>query len=492
MALLLFYLLLALVISFTCSVLEAVLLSTPTSYLEVVKHEIRLSALREGPRGQAEAGAKAGAGAHPKAEAETQAGAGAGAHTGAEAEAQASTGAHPHPKAKAKAKARRSNSRSNSRSTGLSPKNRRKLKSLLLFSKVKENIDRSLSAILSLNTVAHTVGAAGVGVQSAKIFGDAYAGATSAILTFLILILSEIIPKSVGAKYWRHLVFIAGQMIEAMVWICYPLVVLSKGITWLISHGKSEPGVSREEVSALVNMGSKEGLFAQEELQGLRSLLGLQELRVRDIMTPRIVTVTANEDMTLKEFYQQKNYLKYSRIPVYIEGDPENITGFVLLKNVFEQLAQDRFDMPLKAIKRPIIVALESQKLLSLWNRMQQGSQEDSIEEYNANGEDFNEKTKLPTAENPKENPNSFFNEKTKIPTAETMLVPPTKPTLFSHKKRAQIAMVVDEYGSFVGIVTVEDMVETMLGLEIVDEKDTITDLQEYARKRWQKNTAPH
>ncbi|MEG1952329.1 MAG: CNNM domain-containing protein [Bacteroidales bacterium] len=488
MALLLFYLLLALVISFTCSVLEAVLLSTPTSYLEVVKHEIRLSALREGPRGQAEAGAKAGA--HTKAEAQAEAG--AGAHTGAGTEAQASTGAHPHPKAKAKAKARRSNSRSNSRSTGLSPKNRRKLKSLLLFSKVKENIDRSLSAILSLNTVAHTVGAAGVGVQSAKIFGDAYAGATSAILTFLILILSEIIPKSVGAKYWRHLVFIAGQMIEAMVWICYPLVVLSKGITWLISHGKSEPGVSREEVSALVNMGSKEGLFAQEELQGLRSLLGLQELRVRDIMTPRIVTVTANEDMTLKEFYQQKNYLKYSRIPVYIEGDPENITGFVLLKNVFEQLAQDRFDMPLKAIKRPIIVALESQKLLSLWNRMQQGSQEDSIEEYNANGEDFNEKTKLPTAENPKENPNSFFNEKTKLPTAETMLVPPTKPTLFSHKKRAQIAMVVDEYGSFVGIVTVEDMVETMLGLEIVDEKDTITDLQEYARKRWQKNTAPH
>ncbi|MEG1718517.1 MAG: CNNM domain-containing protein [Bacteroidales bacterium] len=486
MALLLFYLLLALVISFTCSVLEAVLLSTPTSYLEVVKHEIRLSALREGPRGQAEAGAKAGAGAHPKAEAEAQAEAGAGTHTGAGTEAQASTGAHPHPKAKAKA--RRSNSRSNS----LSPKNRRKLKSLLLFSKVKENIDRSLSAILSLNTVAHTVGAAGVGVQSAKIFGDAYAGATSAILTFLILILSEIIPKSVGAKYWRHLVFIAGQMIEAMVWICYPLVVLSKGITWLISHGKSEPGVSREEVSALVNMGSKEGLFAQEELQGLRSLLGLQELRVRDIMTPRIVTVTANEDMTLKEFYQQKNYLKYSRIPVYIEGDPENITGFVLLKNVFEQLAQDRFDMPLKAIKRPIIVALESQKLLSLWNRMQQGSQEDSIEEYNANGEDFNEKAKLPTAENPKENPNSFFNEKTKLPTTETMLVPPTKPTLFLHKKRAQIAMVVDEYGSFVGIVTVEDMVETMLGLEIVDEKDTITDLQEYARKRWQKNTAPH
>ncbi|MEG1498840.1 MAG: CNNM domain-containing protein [Bacteroidales bacterium] len=484
MALLLFYLLLALVISFTCSVLEAVLLSTPTSYLEVVKHEIRLSALREGPRGQAEAGAKAGA--HTKAEA--QAGAGAGAHTGAQAEASTGPHLHPHPKAKAKAKARRSNSRSNS----LSPKNRRKLKSLLLFSKVKENIDRSLSAILSLNTVAHTVGAAGVGVQSAKIFGDAYAGATSAILTFLILILSEIIPKSVGAKYWRHLVFIAGQMIEAMVWICYPLVVLSKGITWLISHGKSEPGVSREEVSALVNMGSKEGLFAQEELQGLRSLLGLQELRVRDIMTPRIVTVTANEDMTLKEFYQQKNYLKYSRIPVYIEGDPENITGFVLLKNVFEQLAQDRFDMPLKAIKRPIIVALESQKLLSLWNRMQQGSQEDSIEEYNANGEDFNEKTKLPTAENPKENPNSFFNEKTKLPTAETMLVPPTKPTLFSHKKRAQIAMVVDEYGSFVGIVTVEDMVETMLGLEIVDEKDTITDLQEYARKRWQKNTAPH
>ena len=305
------------------------------------------------------------------------------------------------------------------------------------------NIGRSLSSILSLNTVANTIGAAGVGAQSAKVFGSAYVGIASVVLTFAILVFSEILPKNLGTRYWRRLCLAAGRVIRVLVWVCYPLVILSEGVSWLVTRGKKDPGVSREEVSALVNIGSKEGIFTREERQGLRSMLDLRNLRVRDIMTPRMVAVTACEEMTLGDFYREKNYLKYSRIPVYEEENPDRITGFVLLKHVFEQLAADRFDLKLKSIKRPIFVAVESQKLLSLWNRMQQIPNEDDEARQ-------------------------------------------------GRKKREQIAMVVDEYGSFVGIVTVEDMVETMLGMEIVDEKDTITDMQQYARQKWVSSRAYH
>ncbi|MCM1042053.1 MAG: CNNM domain-containing protein [Bacteroides sp.] len=374
MFLLILYLLLALCVSFVCSVLEAVLLSTPLSYIEVIKGRVRMAAAKD----------------------------------------------------------------------GITRPLHRKLHSALIFVNIKENIDRSLSSILSLNTVAHTIGAAGVGAQSAKIFGNAYVGITSVILTFVILVFSEIFPKSLGTRYWRGLCLPSGRIIRVLVWICYPLVILSEGISWLVTRGKKDPGVSREEVSALVNIGSKEGIFTQEEIHGLRSMLDLRNLRVRDIMTPRMVAVTACEEMTLGEFYREKNYLKFSRIPVYEEENPDKITGFVLLKHVFEQLAADRFDLKLKSIKRPIFVAVESQKLLSLWNRMQQIPNEEDGEQRSG------------------------------------------------RKKREQIAMVVDEYGSFVGIVTVEDMVETMLGMEIVDEKDTITDMQQYARQKWVSSRAYH
>lgn len=337
---------------------------------------------------------------------------------------------------------------------GFGKHERRHYRGALIFTRMKNNVDKSLSSILSLNTVAHTVGAAGVGAQSAKVFGDAYIGLTSGILTFIILVFSEILPKSVGTRYWRTLCLPAGKTIRVLVWICYPLVILSEGVSWLVCRGKKDPGVSREEVSAIVSMGSKEGIFEQEEIQGLKSILGLQDLRVRDIMTPRVVTVIASEEMTLGEFYRERNYLKFSRIPVYEENNPENITGFVLLKNVFEKLAADHFNIKLKDIKRPIFIATESQKVLSLWNRMQQAPGHDPVTKA--------EESPSPTA------PGS----------AGSMVVP-------QRRKREQIAMVVDEYGSFVGIVTVEDMVETMLGMEIIDEKDTITDMQEYARKRW-------
>lgn len=382
MLLLISFFLLALCISFVCSVLEAVLLSTPLSYIEVIKGTVKMEVAKDGLTGSLH----------------------------------------------------------------------RRLRAALIFEKIKGNMGRSISSILSLNTVANTIGAAGVGAQSAKVFGNAYVGIASVVLTFAILVFSEILPKNLGTRYWRKLCLISGHVIRVLVWICYPLVILSEGVSWLVTRGKKDPGVSREEVSALVNMGSKEGIFSQEELRGLRSILGLRNLRVRDIMTPRMVTVTASEEMTLGEFYREKNYLKYSRIPVYEAENPEKITGFVLLKHVFEQLAADRFELKLKSIKRPIFITVESQKLLSLWKRMQQPLAGDAAGEGREKEAEATNKA--------------------------------------GRRKREQIAMVVDEYGSFVGIVTVEDMVETMLGLEIVDEKDTITDMQKYARERWTSSKA--
>ncbi len=383
MFLLILYLLLAVCISFLCSVLEAVLLSTPLSYIEVVKNEVREEFLK----------------------------------------------------------------------SGYTRSLRRRLKAALVFTRNKNRMEKSLSSILSLNTIANTVGAAGVGAQSAVVFGNAYVGVASGTLTLIILIFSEILPKSIGTRYWRRLCLPAARVIQVLMWVCYPFVVLSEGISWIVSRGKKDPGVSREEVSAIVSMGSKEGIFEQEEIQGLRSILRLQDLRVRDIMTPRMVTVTACEEMTVNEFYKERSYLKYSRIPVYENDNPDNITGFVLLKDVFELVAADKHKVKLKEIKRPIFIATESQKLLSLWNRMQQATGGDAA----GGGE----------------------------PASGVSIAA-------ARRKREQIAMVVDEYGSFVGIVTVEDMVETMIGMEIVDEKDTVTDMQAYARKKWTSSKVYH
>lgn len=337
MGLLIFYLLLALSISFVCSVLEAVLLSTPTSFISMKESE----------------GAK----------------------------------------------------------------------HVALFKKLKQDIDKPLSAILSLNTVAHTIGAAGVGSQSAIVFGDAYFGLTSAILTVLILVLSEIIPKTIGASYWRSLALASAPLIKAMIVICYPLVWMSELITKLIAPKQKEASVSREEVSAMINVGVEEGTFHSKENKIIQNLIRLEGIRTRDIMTPRIVVAIASEDMTLREFYKNKALLQYSRIPIYEDDNKENITGYVLRQTIFEHLAGDQFDMKLSDIKRNITITTDSRSITGLWE------------------------------------------------------------DLLSQKEH--IALVIDEYGSFEGIVTMEDIIESILGLEILDEKDHIADMQQYARERW-------
>lgn len=287
----------------------------------------------------------------------------------------------------------------------------------------KGDIDKPLSAILSLNTIAHTVGAAGVGSQATLVFGEAYFGLVSAGLTILILILTEIIPKTVGANYCKELVPISSKIIKGLIYLTYPMVWISSKLTKLFSREKSELTTSREEISALASIGTQEGIFADKENKIIQNLIKLKSLKINAIMTPRIVVVTANEEMTLQEFLKNKEFLHFSRIPIYHE-DRDNITGYIFRELVFEKLAENQVGLKLKDLKREIVTFPENLTLFEAWEELLQ--------------------------------------------------------------KKEHISLVIDEYGGMDGITTLEDIIETLLGFEIVDEKDKVEDMQQFATKRWQ------
>lgn len=297
------------------------------------------------------------------------------------------------------------------------------------FIELKTKIDKPLSAILSLNTVAHTIGAAGVGAQAVKVFGEASFGLVSAVLTVLILIVTEIIPKTIGAKYWRRLSKTSYYTIGAMIILTYPLVIMSAFITRIFSNNSNEKSTSREEIAALAGIGAEEGIFSDKENKIIQNILKLKNIKVTEIMTPRVVVAVADENLQLQEFLKNKDYLNYSRIPVY-SGNDENITGYVLRQQVFENLAEDKHELLLKDIKREIMVFSDKSVLYLLWEKLLE--------------------------------------------------------------KKEHIALIVDEYGGLDGIVTMEDVIETLLGLEIVDENDTITDMRKYARERWKARQAKY
>jgi CBS domain containing-hemolysin-like protein len=286
----------------------------------------------------------------------------------------------------------------------------------------KEYIDKPLSAILSLNTVAHTVGATGVGMQATLLFGEAYMGVVSATLTILILVFTEIIPKTIGTTYCKRLVGISYPTIKVMIVITYPFVIASAALTKLLSKDRKELTTSREEISALASIGKQEGIIADKENRIIQNLIKLKSVRIAEVMTPRTVVVAANEDMTLQEFLKNKDFLHFSRIPIY-RGSKDDITGYVLRDLVFEKLAEDQFDLKLRDISRVIVTFPETLTVLEAWDRL--------------------------------------------------LL------------KKEHIALVVDEYGGMGGIATIEDIIESLLGVEIVDEKDKVEDMQQYAMERW-------
>lgn len=311
----------------------------------------------------------------------------------------------------------------------ISMKESQGVKTASLLMKYKTNVDRPVAAILTLNTVAHTIGAAGVGSESVKVFGEAYFGIISAILTLLILVLSEIIPKTIGASYWRTLAMPSAKIIKVLIVITYPLVWLSELLTRCVSPKIQPLTVSREEVAAMVNVGTDEGVIEDAENKVIQNFLKLSNVCAEDIMTPFVVVASVSSKTTMKEFYDNQSLSSFSRIPVF-DTKREFIVGYVRRSNVLEMLTQDKFTMPLREIVRPILFFMEDAKVSDIWQKMLE--------------------------------------------------------------KKEHISVITDEYGCMRGIVTMEDVIETMLGVEIVDECDTTTDLQAMAREKFAPDAAQY
>ena len=288
--------------------------------------------------------------------------------------------------------------------------------------RLKSDIDRPLAAILSLNTVAHTVGAAGAGAQATVVFGDAYTGIFAGVLTLLILIFSEIIPKTLGAGYWRTLTPVVVRILVPTIVVMWPLVKLSQGITYLMSSEDSGTSFSREEFTALAEIGEEEGVFEEKESRILRNLFRFNSLRVQDVMTPRTVVFDLPKDKTVGEVVSEYDEFRFSRIPVY-DRKRDDVTGYILKDELLLRAAQEELNGTLEDLSREILVVHETLPLPELLERLL-----DRLE---------------------------------------------------------HIALVVDEYGGMAGVVTMEDVVETLLGMEIVDEADSVEDMQTLARQQW-------
>lgn len=298
-------------------------------------------------------------------------------------------------------------------------------KGAVLFKKYKLDNTRAIAAILSLNTIANTIGAAGVGRQATLIFGSYWFGLISAATTILILFFGEIIPKTIGTGSWRRLMDFTAYTIQVLIIVLYPIVISVQWFTSIITHkDEDEISVSREEVAAMADMGEDEGVIDEDENKIIQNVIKLGDVKAYDVMTPRVVAATAPEKMTLKQFYRSEEYSHFSRIPVYAEEE-DFITGYILRNEALEELTEDHFSKTLGDIKRDIPLYSEEMSVADIWD------------------------------------------------------------SLLRHKE--QIAGIIDEYGSFQGIITLEDIIETIFGLEIIDESDEVTDMQQYARDRWQK-----
>lgn len=300
--------------------------------------------------------------------------------------------------------------------------NERGAKSGKLLRRLKRDIDRPLSAILSLNTIAHTFGAAGVGAQAQVVFGNEWITLTSALVTLAILVFSEIIPKTLGATYWKGLATFTAYTCQVLIVAMWPLVALSKLITKLLARGGAAPSISREEFRALAQVGTREGVFEEEESNIFLNLIRFSAIRVQDIMTPRVVVVKYQENTTLGEIMERSDELVFSRYPVYGESD-EDILGYVLKADIMLELARGNREGTLADLKREVLFVPEFISLRVLFSQLL--------------------------------------------------------------AEQEHFAVVVDEYGGLSGVVTMEDVLETLLGIEIVDESDTIEDLRKAARDKW-------
>ena len=290
-----------------------------------------------------------------------------------------------------------------------------------LMRRYKNNIEQAISAILTLNTIAHTVGAAGAGAEAAAIFGSQWIGMISAVLTLLILIFSEIIPKTLGAVYWKQIMPFAAYTIHVLVIALFPLVWMFQKLTSLISPDEREPTVTRSELEILAKVSTEEGALKQGESLILRNLLTLDGVQVQDVMTPRTVIFMLEDTVTVGDVITKHKVMPFSRIPIYKES-PDDIQSFVLRYEILQAAAEDRLDVKMSALARHIQSVPETLSVAK------------ALEKFMTDQE--------------------------------------------------HIFLVFDEYGGTAGIITLEDTIESLLGVEITDESDAVTDMQELARKR--------
>ena len=298
-------------------------------------------------------------------------------------------------------------------------------KSSTILESLKENINRPLAAILTVNTVANVVGAAGVGAQSLHIFGSKAVAISSAILTISILVFSEIIPKTIGAVYWKKLSGFAAYAIRGLIWVTLPLVYLSEWFySWVVKDDE-DPKVSREEMLAMAEMGEDEGTIEEKEGDIIENLLNLRDVKAEDVMTPRNVVFALSKHLSVKKVMDKYSPIVFSRIPVF-ENDLDTIIGFVHRYDLVKKQAEDKFEIKMGDIMDPIHTISETESIAFILDE-------------------------------------------------------------FVHR-RQQIFHVVDEFGTTTGIITLEDAIETLLGVEIIDEHDSVVDMRKLASEKWKRD----
>lgn len=296
-------------------------------------------------------------------------------------------------------------------------------RSAKLLEHLKSNLDRPISAILTLNTLSHTLGSAAIAYQVQAVYGEESVTMASFVLTFAILVLSEIIPKSIGASHWKALIPFTAYCIQLMILMLYPLVVMSEWLGKLFMKRSEDPEVTREEILMTAELGVEEGTLKGKESNIIKNLLMLDKIYVSDIMTPRSVFFALDQSLTVEEVFTKYRPIRFSRIPVY-SGSLDNITGMTYRFKIHEALSNDQHDKKIGDILSPI----------------------------------------------------------SSIP--ERMTV--SQVLDYFIKEKEHIALAVDEYGIVAGIVSLEDAVETLLGVEIVDELDSVADMRKFALEQWQ------
>lgn len=300
----------------------------------------------------------------------------------------------------------------------LSKKNPTSGKSL---EKLKDNISRPLAAILSLNTIANTVGAAGVGAVTYNLLGSKWVAIMSGILTLSILIFSEIIPKTIGAHYWKKLAIPSSYMIRVLIVIMYPFVVMLEVLSNWLKPEEKQDIVTKEDVIAMAEIGEDEGTIEEDESTIIENLLRLDNITAEEVLTPRSVVYALQKDLTVRQALDEYDNIIFSRIPVY-DKDLDEITGLVRRDNLLNSKAEDQFDVTMEELSEPVHIVNEKESVGSI------------LDEF--------------------------------------------------VRRREHLFIVKDEFGQFVGIITLEDAIETLLGVEIVDETDSVVDMRKLAEAK--------